>query len=116
MTLYPNGLPAIWIQDSEGNGFEIKASNGPAAFAVEVRPFVGSVPVTLDIDDSPEVETRGRVTLCQYRRNEWAQAYKAWYFNRTEGAGFEGYPGTPEEFYAKREAAEKAGKACEGAE
>lgn len=84
--LWPNGQPAIWIQDDRGHGVEITAGAGPAGFGLHIRSFIGGNGITVSGNLADQHLTPHRepvdykyIELTQYNLDEPSQAFKAWY-------------------------------------
>lgn len=80
--LFPNGENEIWIKDSKsGRGFRIRASNGPAGFALRVSTFGKAATIADVIPDNESAVGHDAVDfgLCIYNDDEKSQAFRARY-------------------------------------
>lgn len=104
--IFPNGEPEIWFRTAAGHGFRLKVSWGPAGLAATLSRHTLTPGFTIAGNDhgSPwEPFARDpeacEVTITQYDRDDWAQAFRRWY-----GAPADRkppHPGTRDEFYAR---------------
>jgi hypothetical protein len=94
--LFPNGERDIWIKNTRGTkGFSIRASDGPCGFSVRIRAF-NNDGVTVHSDYLPttsRLEGLREVECIDYYSDEYAQAFKRWYFSPiVDGKHAEPYP------------------------
>lgn len=82
--LWPNGYPAIWLQDESGRTFEIRAGRGFAGFSVRVEPI--GVLARADVSGNRGSRLEGfhvkdacHIEVCQYDQTEQAQSHRRWY-------------------------------------
>lgn len=83
VTICPEGTGEIWIRDVRGHGFRIRTGAGPAGLGLTISRFVCGAPITLtgNADVTADVLPQRdacEVSLCQYNRDAWSQAFKQW--------------------------------------
>jgi hypothetical protein len=86
VTLWPNGVPEIWLQNKAGTrGVRITAGEGPSGFGITITRFTCTPPLTVNgnLDGEWMEPFHGgdayEVTLCQYNGDEHSQQFKKWY-------------------------------------
>jgi len=99
-TVAPNGVPEIWVKDSEGYGFALTLSSGKAGVSATIRKFPFSNPVSVSGNTAGEMACipmvdAYEISACVYRSDEWSQKFKAWYASdlSPDGTHAVPYPG-----------------------
>ena len=84
-TLFPNGEREIVISNADGTAsFRVRASDGPAGFAVTISSAVGSLPadahILLKQDYRTEITEGVReITFISHYLDDYSQAFRRWY-------------------------------------
>ena len=89
--------PEIHLRTADGLHIRIRASNGKAGLGVQIERVAGSTALTVTGNAFGTCECllqvdADNVSICQYRADDKAQAFKRWYGSDLEGKEGNPYP------------------------